>query len=111
MTNQPKSKREKGPFTKFYIRQFTSLFWMLAAVVIGLSLREYYPWLKQSIELSTMALISGLFGIVIPNIAQFGNAGKVLTKTSNRWINLLVGAGITLILLLLFNWLVGTFVN
>ena len=107
MAKMPKSKREKGPFTKFYIRQFKSLFWMLLALVIGLSLRESSAWLKDAIDLSTMALISGLAGIMIPNLAQFGSAGKVITKANNNRVNLLVGAGITLLALLLFNLLVG----
>jgi hypothetical protein len=106
MAKITKSKHEKGSFTKFYIRQFKSLFWMLLAVVIGLSLRESWAWLKAAIDLSTMALISGLVGIVIPNLAQFGSAGKVITKANNNRVNFLVGAGITLLALLVFNLIV-----
>ena len=111
MANKSKRKRELGPFTRFYIRQFTSLFWMLLVVGIGLSIREITPWLKEAIELPMMALISGLFGIMIPNLSQFGKAGKVITKTENNWVNLIVGAGITLLMLLLFNWFVGRIIN
>lgn len=111
MTKQSKNKIDGASIKKFYVRQFTSLFWMLLAVAVGLTIREMLPALKANIEISTMALVSGLIGIVIPNVAQFGRAGKVMTKGNNRRVNLLVGAGITLLLLLIFNWLVASAVN
>ena len=98
MSSKPSSYRKAwDDFKAFYLRQFVSLFWMLLAVGIGLVLRESVPWLEENIDFPLMALISGIIGIMIPNLAQFGNAGKVLTKSENRSLNLLVGAAVTVI--------------
>lgn len=93
------------------MRQFVALVWMLGAVGIGLVLREWVPWLRENVDFPLMALISGVIGIMIPNLAQFGDAGRVVTKGENRRVNLLVGVGITILLLLAFNFLVGSFIN
>lgn len=108
MSSKPSGYRKAWDnFKAFYIRQFVSLFWMLGAVTLGLFLREMLPWLQQNVDFPLMLLLSGIIGIMIPNLVQFGRAGKVLTKSENRHLNLLVGAAVTLIILLLANALIG----
>jgi len=94
-------------FKAYYLRQFASLFLMLAAVALGLLLRENVNWLKENVDFPLMALLSGIIGIIAPNIVQFGNAGKVLTGSENKRINLLVGAGAIIVVLILANALVS----
>jgi hypothetical protein len=87
----------------FYMRQFKSLFWMLLSIAVGLALRESWPGLKEGIDLATMALLSGIAGIIGPNLPQFARAGGVITKRDNSLTNTLIGAGITLLFLLLVS--------
>jgi len=82
---------------------------MLAAVAIGLTLRQNIPWLNRNIDYPFMALMSGIIGIMIPNFVQFGKAGKVVTKSENPRINLLVGITVTLLVLLLANAVLDRF--
>jgi hypothetical protein len=96
-----------GSFKAYYLHQFVSLFWMLGAVGVGLYLRENIDWLKVRIDFPLMALLSGIFGIMIPNYAQFGKAGKVLTGSEDERINVFVGVGVIVLILLLGNLLVS----
>ena len=76
MNSNPSGWRKNwGSFKAYYLHQFVSLFWMLGAVGIGLLLRENNEWLKNAIDFPLMALLSGIFGIMIPNLAQFEKAG------------------------------------
>ena len=107
-----KQQRSPGAGLKaFYVRQFKSLIWMLLALGLGLTLREIVPWLNQRIDPATMALISGLAGIIGPNMAQFARAGGVITRNENPRTNMLVGAGTTLLALLFFSWFFGALLN
>lgn len=117
MTDEEKRDRAEGKrkgrwanLKSFYVRQFVSLIWMLVAVGAGLTLRERIPWLKENVDFPLMALLSGIFGIIIPNAAQFDKAGWVVTRSENRGFNLLVGIGIVVLFLLLFNaFITGSF--
>jgi uncharacterized membrane protein YbjE (DUF340 family) len=87
----------------FYIRQFVSLLWMLAAIAVGLLLREQIPWLKQNVEYPLMLLLSGGVGILLSNTSQFRKAGAVITRVENPRLNILIGFAIVVALLLLLN--------
>lgn len=102
-----KGKQVGGGLKAFYVRQFISLIWMLMGLGSALLMREQIPWLKENIEFPTMALIGGAVGIVIPNVKQFGNAGRLVTRGENEQVNVFVGAAITILLLLLFSFVVG----
>jgi hypothetical protein len=110
VSTKPSSRRKAWDnFKAFYFRQFISLIWMLVAVGIGLTLRENILWLKTNVDYPLMALLSGIIGIMIPNFVHFGSAGKVLTKSENPRINLLVGVTVTLLVLLFANALLNQF--
>jgi hypothetical protein len=111
MNSNPSGWRKSWvSFKAYYLHQFVSLFWMLGAVGVGLYLRENIEWLKNAIEFPLMALLSGIFGIMIPNLSQFGKAGRVLTKSDNARINLLVGVGVIVVILVLGNLLISQFI-
>lgn len=81
---------------------------MLIAIVVGLTLHSQLPWLNQSIDRPTMALLSGVLGILLPNVAQFGRAGEVLTKDDDHQRNTLVGIGLTILVMLLLVWMASS---
>ena len=111
MNSNPSGWRKSWvSFKAYYLHQFVSLFWMLGAVGVGLYLRENIEWLKDAIEFPLMALLSGIFGIMIPNLAQFGKAGKVLTKGEDERMNIMVGVGVIVVILVLGNLLVSQFI-
>lgn len=87
-------------FKAFYWRQFSALFWMFAGIAGAMTFREVLPWIKEHISYATMLLIGGVLGILVPNLIHFGQAGKVITRGENAATNLIVGASLTLLFLL-----------
>ena len=93
--------KDTGDFKAFYWRQFSALFWMLAGMTGALTLRGLVPWLSENVSYASTLLIGGVLGIVVPNLIHFGSAGKAITQKDDPTTNLLVGAGLTLLLFLL----------
>jgi hypothetical protein len=93
-------------FKSFYFRQIVSLVWMLAAIGLGLLLRGQITWLADHVDYSLTILLSGFFGLMIPNLAQFGRAGRIITRGENARLNLLAAVAMVVILVLLFHSLV-----
>lgn len=101
-SERPPRARRTG-LKDFFWRQFLSLFWMLGAIGAGLLLRERITWLSENIDPPLMILISGVAGVLLPNLRQFGRAGGVITRKENSRSNVLVGFVVIVVVLLAFN--------
>ena len=88
---------------RFYIRQFLSLLVMLVVIGFGLLLRESIPWLKENIDYPLMLLLSGLVGILVPNITRIRSAGREITRDEESPIGTLASVAVIFIALVLVS--------
>ncbi|HEX6305423.1 MAG TPA: hypothetical protein VFZ76_14610 [Anaerolineales bacterium] len=90
-------EREKGYWKKQWLG-------VLAGGALGLALGVLFPGLpKQFGGLLSLVLWSGVIGSVLTNLNGFVRAGAALTHSENRGINLLVGLGIPVLIVVLFG--------
>lgn len=92
-------KREGGLRWTHWGRQFAGV---LLGAGVGLMLREMVPeWDPVSVVL-WCAVAGGL----LASLEQLERSGAALTRRENRWLNLSVGLGGPLLILLIVWWLV-----
>lgn len=88
--------REKGYWKKQWLG-------VLAGAAIGLALGALFPGLQRQLGgLFYLVLWSGVVGGVLTNLDGFIRAGAAVTRTEKRGINLLVGLGIPVLIVVLF---------
>jgi hypothetical protein len=72
----------------------------------GLLLAQLVPALAARFSALSLALWFAALGAVLASLDGFARAGAALTHRENRWLNLLVGLGIPLLILALIAvWL------
>jgi hypothetical protein len=86
------------PNNKKWGRQLVGIF---GGAAIGWALASLFPGLEQRFGMLTILLWSGAIGGILTSLGGFMRAGAALTRRDNRVLNLMVGLGIPLLLLLL----------
>ena len=79
-------------------RQWVGIF---GGAAIGWALTIIFPGLTERFSLLTVLLWSGGIGGVLTSLDGFMRAGAALTRRDNRGLNLLVGLGIPILLILI----------
>ena len=79
----------------------------LVGAAIGWALASAFPALEQRFSLFTIILWCGAIGAALTNLEGFERAGAALTRQENRAINLAVGLGLPMLLLLLISILLN----
>lgn len=97
----PKYQREKN----YWKNQWLGL---LVGTVIGIALSWLFPGLAAEMGTFYLILWSAILGGVLSNLNGFIRAGAALTRSDNRWLNLLVGLGIPALVLAAFSVLITT---
>jgi hypothetical protein len=86
------------PSNKKWGRQWVGIF---GGAAIGWALALIFPGLVERFGMLTILLWSGAIGGILTSLDGFMRAGAALTRRDNRTLNLLVGLGIPILLLVL----------
>ena len=81
---------------KKWRQQWVGIF---AGAVVGWILTFIFPALEQRFSLLTVVMWSAVIGGVLTSLDSFMRAGAALTRRDNRALNLAVGLGIPILLL------------
>ena len=79
-------------------RQMVGIF---GGAAIGWSLTFIFPGLEERFGMLTVLLWSGAIGGILTSLEEFMLAGAALTRKDNRALNLFVGLGFPILLLLI----------
>ena len=79
-------------------RQWVGIF---GGAALGWGLTIIFPWIAERYSLLTVLLWSAAIGGILTSLDGFMRAGAALTRRDNRRLNLLVGLGIPILLLLI----------
>jgi len=90
--------RTGGQDNKKWGRQWVGIF---AGAAVGWVLASLFPALEQQFGLNSVILWSAAIGGVLTSLGGFMRAGAALTRRENPWLNLAVGLGIPILLLLI----------
>ncbi len=77
---------------------------LVAAWIAG----TLFPALPQRFTWTTVMLWGAALGASLFGWQSYARAGKALTHSENRWLNLAVGAGLPLGALILLAWLLSS---
>ncbi len=86
------------PSNRKWGRQWVGIF---GGAAIGWALTIIFPGLAERFSLLTVLLWCGAIGGILTSLDKFMRAGAALTRRENRTLNLLVGLGIPILLLLI----------
>jgi hypothetical protein len=78
---------------------------LIGGAVAGLAAALLFPALGENFGLFTVALWGAVLGGVLTSLGAFLRAGKALTRNDNPYLNLLVGLGLPVLILLLIYYL------
>lgn len=84
-------------------RQYSGLF---GGIGLGMMVSALIPWVRNNVDLTTVILWSGAAGVVITSWEQFEAAGGALTRKPGRALNLAVGFGLPLLLIVLLSYFI-----
>jgi hypothetical protein len=90
--------RTGGQDNKKWGRQWVGIF---AGGAVGWVLITLFPALEQRFSFISVILWSAAIGGVLTSLGGFMRAGAALTRRENPWLNLAVGLGIPILLLLI----------
>jgi len=74
---------------------------IFGGAAVGWSLTILIPGLEERFGLLTILLWSGAIGGILTSLGEFMRAGAALTRRDNPALNLLVGLGIPVLLLVI----------
>ena|SRR3990170_8030954 len=94
----PASKQDRPNWGKQWVGAF-------AGAVLGWGLVVIFPALEQRFSLLTVILWCAAMGAALTNLDGFTRAGAALTRRQNYQLNLIVGLGLPILLLLLITLL------
>ena len=83
-------------------RQWVGAF---AGAVLGWALVVVFPALEQRFSLLTVILWCAAIGAALTNLDGFSRAGAALTRRQNHQLNIIVGLGLPVLVLLLITLL------
>ena len=86
------------PDNKKWGRQIVGIF---GGAAIGWALTMVFPGLEERFGMLTLLLWCGAIGGILTSLDGFMRAGAALTRSENRALNLLVGLGIPILLLVI----------
>ena len=89
-------KREKVSWR----RQWMGVF---AGGVMGFGLSVLIPPLAEKFSTFTIVIWCAVLGGILSSLEGFRRAGAALTRSENRWLNLLVGLGIPIVIIVIFG--------
>lgn len=74
---------------------------LIGGAAAGLAMSVFFPPLAERFGLFPLVLWGSIVGGVLTSLGGFSRAGKALTRSDNPYLNLLVGLGLPLLILLL----------
>lgn len=96
----PKIKREKNHWRNQWLG-------VLGGAGIGLALVPILPGLADRLGVFYLVLWCAVIGGVLTSLNAFMRAGAALTRSQNDWLNLLVGLGVSILILAIFAALIS----
>jgi hypothetical protein len=97
------TEENKQPDKRNWIRQWVGV---IAGAAIGLILITLFPSLADRFSTFTVVIWCAVLGGVLTSLGGFMRAGAALTRSDNHWLNLAVGLGIPVIILIIFAALI-----
>ncbi len=88
---------------KSWLRQWVGAF---AGAALGLALITLFPSLADRFSTFTIVMWCAVLGGVLTSLGEFVRAGAALTRSENHWLNLAVGLGIPVVILIIFGVLI-----
>lgn len=88
---------------KNWLRQWVGV---IAGAAIGFLLITLFPSLADRFSTFTVLIWCAVLGGVLTSLGGFMRAGAALTRSDNHWLNLAVGLGIPVIILIIFAALI-----
>ena len=76
---------------------------VIAGGILGFALSALFPTLVEKYSTFSVVIWCAVLGGVLTSLDGFIRAGAALTRSENRWVNLAVGLGIPIILLIIFG--------
>lgn len=86
-----------------WLRQWVGI---IAGAALGFLLITLFPSLADRFSTFTIVIWCAVLGGVLTSIGGFMRAGAALTRSDNHWLNLAVGLGIPVIILIIFAALI-----
>ena len=99
MTTEEDKQRKR----KSWLRQWVGVF---AGAALGLALIAIFPSLADRFSTFTVVIWCAVLGGVLTSLGEFMRAGAALTHSENQWLNLVVGLGIPVVILIIFGVLI-----
>ena len=97
-TDEPKQQDKKS-----WLRQWVGAF---AGAAIGFLLITLFPSLAERFSTFTVVIWCAVLGGVLTSLGGFMRAGAALTRSENHWLNLAVGFGIPVSILIIIGVLI-----
>jgi hypothetical protein len=94
--------RSRDPGSDKWMRQWVGAF---AGAAVGWLLTTQFPELAQRFSVLTIVLWGAAIGALLTSLGWFLRAGAALTRRTNPWLNLAVGLGIPVLLVILIIYL------
>jgi len=99
MTTEEDKQRKR----KSWLRQWVGAF---AGAALGLVLITFFPSLAERFSTFSVVIWCAVLGGVLTSLGEFMRAGAALTRSENQWLNLAVGLGIPVCILIIFGVLI-----
>ena len=85
------TEEDKQPNRKSWLRQWVGVF---AGAALGFVIIALFPSLADRFSTFTIVIWCAVLGGVLTSLGGFMRAGAALTRSENPWLNLAVGLGI-----------------
>jgi hypothetical protein len=97
------TEEDKKNYKKSWLRQGVGA---IAGAAIGFVLIALFPSLAERFSTFTVVIWCAALGGVLTSLGDFMRAGAVLTRSENPWLNLAVGLGIPVAILIIVGVLI-----
>ena len=97
---------DNQPNKKTWFRQWVGVF---AGAAFGFLLISLFPTLADRFSSFSVVIWCAVLGGVLTSLGGFMRAGAALTRSDNQWLNLAVGLGIPVIILIFIAALILIF--
>jgi cell division protein FtsW (lipid II flippase) len=96
-TSSMKSNSQPQPNIKRSWKQ--QFFGVFAGIGAGLIIMSVFPDFAESVGRPRLMLFCAALGGILLSISGYEQAGKVLTRSDKRWLNIMVGLGLPLLVI------------
>jgi hypothetical protein len=97
------TEEDKQQYKKGWVRQWVGA---IAGAALGFVLITLFPSLAERFSTFSVVIWCAVLGGVLTSLGGFMRAGAALTRSENQWLNLAVGLGIPVVILIFIGGLI-----